>query len=47
MVLSSDMADSLITHLFEVLTVMEMLVQIESDNASAHVTNNMKQCFTD
>ena len=41
--LTSEKADSVITHLLEVIAFMEIPVQIKTDNAPAYVSNKMKQ----
>ena len=40
--LSSEKADSVITHLLEIMAVMGILVQIKADNALAYVSSKMK-----
>ena len=43
--LTSEKADSVITHLLEVIAFMEIPVQIKTDNALAYVSNKMKGFF--
>ena len=43
--LSSEKADSVITHLLEVMAIMGIPVQIKTDNALAYVSRKMKQLF--
>ena len=43
--LSSDKADSVITHLLEVMVIICILVQIKIDNCPAYVSKKMKQYF--
>ena len=43
--LTSEKADSVITHLLEVIAFMEIPVQIKTDNAPAYVSNKMKGFF--
>ncbi|KAL6058748.1 hypothetical protein STEG23_008602, partial [Scotinomys teguina] len=43
--LSSEKADSVITHLLEVMAIMGIPAQIKTDNAPAYVSGKMKQFF--
>ncbi|KAL6092360.1 hypothetical protein STEG23_021666 [Scotinomys teguina] len=43
--MSSEKADSVITHLLEVMAIMGIPVQIKTDNAPAYVSNKMRQFF--
>lgn len=43
--LSSEKANSVITHLLEVLVIMGILVHIKTDNAPAYVSSDTKQGF--
>ncbi|KAL6081804.1 hypothetical protein STEG23_030125 [Scotinomys teguina] len=43
--LSSEKADSVITHLLEVIAIMGIPAQIKTDNAPAYVSGKMKQFF--
>ncbi|KAL6085603.1 hypothetical protein STEG23_025074 [Scotinomys teguina] len=43
--LSSEKADSVITHLLEVMGIMGIPAQIKTDNAPAYVSGKMKQFF--
>ncbi|KAL6044970.1 hypothetical protein STEG23_011887 [Scotinomys teguina] len=43
--MSSEKADSVITHLLEVMAIMGIPVQIKTDNAPAYASNKMRQFF--
>ena len=43
--LSSEKADSVITHLLEVMSMMEIPIQIRTDNCLVYISNKMKQAF--
>lgn len=43
--LSSEKADSVITHLLEVMAIMGISVQIKTDNVPAYDSSKMKQFF--
>jgi hypothetical protein len=43
--LSSEKADSITTHLLEVMTIWEMAFQIEADDATACVSIRIQQFF--
>ena len=43
--LSSEKADSVITHLLEVMAIMGIPVQIKTDNSPAYVSSKMKWFF--
>ena len=43
--LNSEKADSVITHLLEVMAIMCIPAQIKTDNASAHVSTKLEQFF--
>ena len=43
--LSSEKADSLITHLLEVMVIMDIPAQIKTDNSPTYVSKKMKQFF--
>ena len=43
--LPSEKADSVITHLFEVIAIMGIPIQIKTDNTPAYTSNKMKQSF--
>ncbi|MEJ1274732.1 amelotin [Cricetulus griseus] len=43
--LNSEKADSVITHLLEVMAVMDIPAQIKTDNAPAYVSTKMEQFF--
>jgi hypothetical protein len=43
--LGSEKADSVITHLLEIMTILGIPVQIKIDNAPAYVFNKMRQFF--
>ena len=44
--LSSEKADSVITHLLEVMAIMGIPAQIKTDNGPAYVSKKMKRFFT-
>ena len=41
--LSSEKADSVITHLLEVMAIMGIPTQIKADNSLVYISNKMKQ----
>ena len=43
--LSSEKADSVITHLLDVMAIMGIPAQIKTDNGPAYVSKKMKQFF--
>ena len=43
--LSSEKADSVIKYLLEIMAMMEIPVQIKTDNAPTYVFSKMKQFF--
>ena len=43
--LNSEKADSAITHLLEVMAIMDIPAQIKTDNALAYVSKKMEQFF--
>ena len=43
--LPSEKADSVITHLLEVMAIMGIPTQIKMDNGPAYISNKMKQFF--
>ena len=43
--LSSEKADSVITHLLEVMAIMGIPAQIKTDNGPAYVSRKMKRFF--
>ena len=43
--LASEKADSVITHLLEVMSMMEIPIQIRTDNCLVYISNKMKQAF--
>ena len=43
--LASEKADSVITHLLEVMAIMGIPMQIKTDNNPAYISDKMKQFF--
>ena len=43
--LNSEKADSVITHLLEIVAIMGILVEIKTDNGPAYVSRKMNQFF--
>ena len=43
--LHAEKADSVITHLLELMVIMGMTIQIKTDNAPAYVSSKVKQSF--
>jgi transposase InsO family protein len=41
--LASEKADSVITHLLEVMAIMGIPIQIKTDNGPGYISNKMKQ----
>ena len=44
--LASEKADSVITHMLEVMAIMGIPLQIKTYNGPVYISNKMKQCFT-
>lgn len=43
--LASEKADSVITHLLDVVAMMGILIQIKTENGPTYVSNKMKKSF--